>query len=482
MNNTVFGIEIGNTNSRISYVDEKGVPRIVENMEGMEYTPSVVYFEDEKYIVVGDVAKENEVISPENVWHFSKEKIGDASDTITIGDTVFCQSQLVALIIRKLIEDTEACLDTKVQDVVLTVPAHWGVNEKILLETAGKMAGLNILEVINETTAAMFMDFYQNSIPEREKNVLIYNLGGTSFSATIVNVHENQMTTVVTEVDEQLGGNDWNQAILTYLENGLRIQKGMNEAFDLDAIQELVLKGEKAKLQLSSKERTKVIVIASGTKACVDYSRQQFEKDTEGLLKQTMRIVETALNKAGKKGIEKIDEILLVGGACKMPQVSKALGNRFPDITINSFDPDLAVVKGAALYGNQLQEERAYPPVTPTPEPETKKNMLMQLELSGKERIANHWEITEDSEILIQQTIQGKVDKIALKLWSSRNVLESLVNFSFDIPKTEDYSCYTYTLEVQKKNVKLLVEYRNSKGFKKTIEHKAVLDELLIII
>ncbi len=277
MENKAFGIDLGTTYSCISYVDDiSGEPVVVDNSEGTNVTPSIVCFEDEDTIVVGNVAKE-----------------------------------------------TEEALDTKIKDVVITCPAYFGIAEKTATENAGKMAGLNVLEIINEPTAAALC--YGSLRDVEDKTILVYDLGGGTFDVTIIRVTPEEIVAIATDGDHQLGGKDWDTAVMNCVEEVFRDQKSFDDEFDLEAQQDLRLRAEKAKQQLTGRPKTKVIVQASGAKANIEFTRDEFDEITSALLSQTLDKTKAAIEAAEKKGVTKIDEIILVGGSCKMPAKGAAL-------------------------------------------------------------------------------------------------------------------------------------------------------------
>ncbi len=353
MENKGFGIDLGTTYSCISYVDEvSGEPVVVDSSEGSNVTPSIVCFEDEDTIVVGEVAKETAVVSPEATCEFVKRRMGVDTVAITYNETDYSPEQISSLILKKLVLDAEAALDTEIKDVVITCPAYFGIAERTATENAGKMAGLNVLEIINEPTAAALC--YGSLRGEEDKTILVYDLGGGTFDVTIIRVTPEEIVAIATEGDHQLGGKDWDTELMDYLEREFKDQKEFDEEFDLEAQQDLRLRAERAKQQLTAKPKTKVMVQANGMKANLELTREKFEEITSSLLRKTIGLTNHALEAARKKGVTQIDEIILVGGSCKMPQVKAAVEEAYPNIPIKMFDPNEAVAKGAALHADSL--------------------------------------------------------------------------------------------------------------------------------
>lgn len=361
MENKAFGIDLGTTYSCISYVDDiSGEPVVVDNIEGTSVTPSVVYFEDEKTYSVGDVAKESTVIDPDHTCQFVKRKMGDPANkvAITVGEKEFSPEQISSLILKKMVADAEVALDTKIKDVVITCPAYFGIAERTATKNAGTMAGLNVLEIINEPTAAALC--YGSLRDVEDKVILVYDLGGGTFDVTIIRVTPEEIVAIATDGDHQLGGKDWDAALVAHLQDAFcEAKPDFDGEFDLEAEQELILKAEKAKQQLTAKPSTKVLVTVSGMKASIDLTRETFDDLTRSLLKRTIDKTNDAIAAAGKKGVTQIDEIILVGGSCKMPQVKEIVEATYPDIPIKMFEPNAAVAKGAAIHANNLEQGRA---------------------------------------------------------------------------------------------------------------------------
>lgn len=359
MENKAFGIDLGTTYSCISYVDDiSGDPVIVDNEEGTSVTPSVVYFEDESSYTVGDVAKESAVVSPENTCEFVKRKMGTKDIALTINNTDYSPEQISSLILTKLVKDAENALDTKIKDVVITCPAYFGIAERTATENAGRMAGLNVLEIINEPTAAALC--YGSLRDVDNKVILVYDLGGGTFDVTIIRVTPQEIIAIATDGDHQLGGKNWDDMLIRHLQDEFCEQKpDFDGEFDLEALQELQLKAEKAKQQLTAKANTKVIVSASGMKASIELTRETFDDITSSLLKRTIDITNHAIKAAEEKGVTQIEEIVLVGGSCKMPQVKEIISGTYPDIPIKMFEPNAAVAKGAAIHANNIQQGKA---------------------------------------------------------------------------------------------------------------------------
>ncbi|KKG55807.1 Hsp70 family protein [Methanosarcina mazei] len=342
----VYGIDLGTTYSCIAYVDESGRANVIKNLEGTNTTPSVVNFASPNQVVIGQVAKESAVIDPSNTVSLVKTLMGKSSFAINYNGEDKSPEEVSAYILRKLAEDAAKEIDAEVKDVVITCPAYFGTAERTATKNAGIIAGLNVLEIISEPVAAAI--YYGCTKEHEEKTILVYDLGGGTFDVTIMNINSEKIEIICSDGDHDLGGKDWDAATMRYLADEFVSQKGYEGDFDEYAQQDLRLKAEKAKQQLSAKEKTPVMVETAGERARIDFSREKFEEITSALLKSTIDKTDAAITVAEERGF-KLDEILLVGGSTRMPQVTKALEERY-GITPKILEPDEAVAKGAAIH------------------------------------------------------------------------------------------------------------------------------------
>lgn len=361
--NKVFGIDLGTTYSCVSYIDENGKPVVLKNSEGDLTTPSVVYFEDSgNEILVGESAKESSKMYPEQSVSFIKRSIGQANSDVIINNESMSPAEISSYILKKIVSDAENTLrmegklgdDEHIKDVVITCPAYFGINERAATKTAGELAGLNVLQIINEPTAAAIM--YGVTDDSSEKTVLVYDLGGGTFDVTIIHIKPGEINVICTGGDHTLGGKDWDDTIMMYVDDEFQSQTGTNESIldDPETLQEVSLSVEKAKKLLTSKEKAPISVNYKGNRARIELTRDKFDNLTKGLLDRTISLTNDMFAEASKKGFNKdsVDEILLVGGSSKMPQVAKAVQNAFGKEP-KMFDPDEAVAKGAAIYASK---------------------------------------------------------------------------------------------------------------------------------
>lgn len=342
----VFGIDLGTTYSCIAYVDETGRATVVNNSEGTNTTPSVVNFASPSQVVVGQVAKENAVIDPDNTISLVKTLMGKTDFAISYNGEDKSPEEVSAYILRKVAEDAGKMLDTEVKDVVITCPAYFGTAERTATKNAGIIAGLNVLEVISEPTAAAL--YYGCAREQEEKTILVFDLGGGTFDVTIMNISSEKIEVICSDGNHELGGKDWDEAVMRYLAEEFISQTGFDGEFDEYAQQDMRLKAEKAKQQLTSRDQVPVMLDAAGLRARINLTREKFDEITSALLGEAIEKTESAIDVAKEKGYN-IDEILLVGGSTRMPQVTKVIVDRF-GMEPKILDPDEAVAKGAAIH------------------------------------------------------------------------------------------------------------------------------------
>jgi len=342
----VFGIDLGTTYSCISYVDETGRPVVINNSEGTNTTPSVVNFASESQVVVGQVAKESAVIEPEKTISLVKRLIGRTDFAIEYNGEDKSPEEVSAYILRKLASDAGQMIDTEVSDVVITCPAYFGTAERTATKNAGIIAGLNVLEIISEPTAAAI--FYGCTKEQDQKTILVYDLGGGTFDVTIMTIGPEKIEVICSEGNHELGGKDWDEALIGYLVNEFKSETGFDDELDEYAQQDVRLKAETAKMQLTSREQIPVMMDVAGLRAKIDVSRETFNDITMVLLDETINKTDEAIAIAEGKGY-KVDEILLVGGSTRMPQVMDALKSKY-GMDPKVVDPDEAVAKGAAIH------------------------------------------------------------------------------------------------------------------------------------
>lgn len=352
----IFGIDLGTTYSAIAFINESGRPEIIPNQDAEPTTPSVLFFENAKNVVVGKTAKNALRTSPERVvhfikrelknagWHFKPDEDGDDWTPITVS----------GLILKRLAEDAKEAIGHEIKDVIITCPAYFGADEHKAVRLAGEWAGLNVKLILDEPVAAALA--YGAKLDE-PKTILVYDLGGGTFDVTLVSVTETGIKVVLGGGDPRLGGKDWDEALLSLLVSKWQEATGCQEdILEKSAIKAaLMLDAETAKTGLTRRESVEVSIAPDGyDKAVVQVSREEFDNVTETLLNRTISMTDDLLKDCAKKlGLPEgekatFDELVLVGGSTKMPQVAAKLRAVY-GVEPKIGDPNLSVAKGAAI-------------------------------------------------------------------------------------------------------------------------------------
>lgn len=350
----IFGVDLGPTYSVVGYIDDAAQVAVTRNSMGFDTTPSVVYFENRRDVVVGRVAKEAAGQFPDQVVSLIQREMGDREYRRTFFGVEYTAPSISAIILEALARDAEADTGRKVTNVVITVPAYFGPLEKDATRQAGEIAGLNVIDILPNPIAAAW--HYRLAGSADGTTILVYELGGASFEISLVKVTKGLSEPLIVGGDHRLGGADWDEKLLDYLVEQTIAQCGDDSLRDDEPmLQDLRLVAEGTKQALSTAETKTRIVRYTGPPAKITITRAQFEQMTADLLDETIRITRRTLAEAEEKypGIQQqISEVLLVGGSTKMPAVSATLRREFgwhPKLA----DPDLAVAKGAALYGER---------------------------------------------------------------------------------------------------------------------------------
>ncbi len=349
----VVGIDLGTTYSAVATLDEMKKPLVLLNTDGGNYTPSVVFFESEKNIVVGEHAKNTSEVYPERVAQFVKNDMG-SDRTWKFFGKAYRPEEISAMILQKLKQDAEAVLEKPITGAVITVPAIFGEAQRNATRDAAKIAGLEVIAILEEPVAAALNYGLARAGGIKEtQNILVYDLGGGTFDVTIMRVSENSVTMLYTGGDRRLGGKLWDDEIMGYVATRFAERHGADPRDGPDSRQSLRLAAENAKRQLTQKEKAAIKCDHAGNTERVELTREQFDELTAHLLKRTETACDLAVaelvEKGDLSGWDDIHQVLLVGGSSKMPQVTKMmqrLSGREPKL----HEPDLAVAKGAALF------------------------------------------------------------------------------------------------------------------------------------
>jgi molecular chaperone DnaK (HSP70) len=347
----VYGIDLGTTYSCIAYVDDNGKPVVIRNSDGMTTTPSVVHFESPTSIVVGKYAKTSAKVSPADVVQMVKRDMGNPNFLKTKHGKEYQPQAISALILRKLCDDVEKFNGDKVEDVVITCPAYFGMVEKAATKEAGVLAGLNVRFIAPEPTAAAFAHGMEG---KEGQIILVYDLGGGTFDITLLRMPGEALAT---GGSKELGGGNWDDELVSLLcrqfeeKTGVPIRQLQDDPVML---QELVEKAEECKFALTSKEAFKTQVRFGVDAASVEITRAAFEAATSHHLDRTIEMTRELLGRESATGVA-IDTMLLVGGSTFMPQVEARLRKEFPSFKFLRNDPNEIVAKGAALLGLKFQ-------------------------------------------------------------------------------------------------------------------------------
>lgn len=342
------GIDLGTTFSAIAHIDAYGKPQIIPNSESERITPSVILF-DGMNAIVGSMAKQNAVAEPEKIVDFVKREMGKSKAQFhrEFNGKIYSAEELSALIIKKLKNDAEKYLGEGVTDAVITVPAYFNDAERTATIHAGQLAGLNVLQVINEPTAAALA--YGLDKLDRDQTVFVFDLGGGTFDVTIMRIEGHHIRMVASNGDHRLGGKDWDDIIVNWVAEEFDNVHGESPLLDLQSYQDLYTRALTAKIQLSSRQRTTIVHSYNGKSVKLEITREDFEHRAAHLLEKCKAICEIVMQEAGLQWTE-VDRILLTGGMSRMPSVRGMIQTLAPNVQIaDDVSPDEAVAIGAAV-------------------------------------------------------------------------------------------------------------------------------------
>ncbi|TAK70252.1 MAG: molecular chaperone DnaK [Actinomycetota bacterium] len=354
------GIDLGTTNSVVAVL-EGGEPTVIANAEGARTTPSVVAFAKNGEVLVGEVAKRQAVTNVDRTIRSVKRHIG-TNWTVDIDGKAYTSQEISARVLSKLKRDAEAYLGEGVTDAVITVPAYFNDGQRQATKEAGEIAGLNVLRIINEPTAAALA--YGLDKGDAEQTILVFDLGGGTFDVSLLEIGDGVVEVKATSGDNHLGGDDWDQKIVDWLVTGFKNGNGIDLTKDKMAMQRLREAAEKAKIELSSSMQTSInlpyiTVDADKNPLFIDetLTRAQFQQMTSDLLDRTKAPFKNVISDAGI-AVSDIDHVVLVGGSTRMPAVTDLVrqltGGKEPNKGVN---PDEVVAVGAALQAGVLKGE-----------------------------------------------------------------------------------------------------------------------------
>jgi len=354
----VIGIDLGTTNSVVS-VMEGGEPTVITNPEGSRITPSVVGFTKDGQRLVGRLAKNQAVSNPDRTISSIKRHMGDPNYHVTIDGKSYTPPEISAMILQKLKSDAEAYLGETVSQAVITVPAYFNDSQRQATKDAGKIAGLEVLRIINEPTAAALAYGLDK---DQDETVLVFDLGGGTFDVSILELSEGVFEVKATNGDTVLGGDDFDKKVMDWMVEEFKKVNGIDLSQDKMSAQRLIEAAEKAKIELSSMSQTNInlpfiTADATGPKHLdLTLSRAKFEELTADLVERTMVPTRKAMEDAGLSGSE-IDKIILVGGSSRIPAVQEAIRKILGKEPSKGVNPDECVSIGAAIQGGVLVGE-----------------------------------------------------------------------------------------------------------------------------
>ena len=351
----VIGIDLGTTNSVVS-VMEGGEPTVITNPEGSRITPSVVGFTKDGQRLVGQLAKRQAVSNPDRTISSIKRHMGDPNYKVTIDGKDYTPQEISAMILQKLKGDAEAYLGETVTQAVITVPAYFNDSQRQATKDAGKIAGLDVLRIVNEPTAAALAYGLDK---DKDETILVFDLGGGTFDVSILELSEGTFEVQATNGDTHLGGDDFDQKIIDWMVGEFKQENGIDLSQDKMAAQRLKEAAEKAKIELSSMTQTNInlpfiTADASGPKHLdLTLTRAKFNELTSDLVERTMGPTRKAMADADLTA-DDIDKIILVGGSSRIPAVQDAIRNILHKEPSKGVNPDECVSVGAASMSRRF--------------------------------------------------------------------------------------------------------------------------------
>ena len=355
----VIGIDLGTTFSAVAIM-EGGKPVIIPNSEGARTTPSVVGFNENNERLVGLLAKRQAVINPDKTVRSIKRQMGK-NYTVKIDDKNYKPEEISAMVLQKLKSDAEAYLGQKISKAVITVPAYFSDSQRQATKDAGRIAGLEVLRIVNEPTAAALAYGLDKDLKNDQK-VLVFDLGGGTFDVSLLELSEGVFEVLATSGNNFLGGDDFDERLMDWLAEKFKAQYGTDITKDKMAMQRLRDAAEDAKIQLSTLQSTNInlpylTADASGPKHLnVNLSRAEFDNMTADLVEKTIGPSKQALNDAGMSASE-LDRVILVGGSTRIPAVQNAIKNLTGKEPFKGINPDEVVALGAAVQAGVLTGE-----------------------------------------------------------------------------------------------------------------------------
>ena len=342
----VLGIDLGTAFSAVATINEFGKPVVLKNSEGNTMTPSIVAFESDGSIVVGDEAQAIQRLGEANTASFFKRSMGDDNFAVEFNGKHYSATDLSALVLRKLKAGAEEVLGETVSQAVITVPAYFNNLQRNATVQAGRDAGLEVLRVINEPTAAAIAFGIHKS--DTKQTILVYDLGGGTFDVTLLEISAETIAVLATDGDHQLGGKDWDDRIVMFIADKFQDEFGGNPLDDMVTFHDLLIASETAKRTLTRTQKAVISVVHEGQKGKYEITRQEFESISVDLKRRTIELCESVLSEKGLQWKD-LDGVLLVGGSTRMPMIEETVAKRSGKPVIRSINVDEAVAIGAAI-------------------------------------------------------------------------------------------------------------------------------------
>lgn len=410
-----IGIDLGTTFSAMAYVDPHGTPVTIPNAEGSLTTPSVVYFEPSGKVIVGAEARAAAIEHPELVVECVKREMGERFYSRPIQGRKLPPPAISALILKKLKQDAEAKLGP-IDGAVITVPAYFDEGRRQATLAAGEIAGLEVLDILNEPTAASLAFAYRDIkrksdgqddvlrlADEKSKSriAVVYDLGGGTFDVTVLRIEGNNLTVLATDGDVQLGGKDWDMKLLNAAATAFKAKHGVDPRNDEHVFQQMLVNAEDCKRALSARDKARMGITFANKPVNIDVTRQQFEDLTADLLYRTESRIVRVMEAAALEW-KQVDEMLTVGGSTRMPQVIKLLERVTGRKPNTSLSPDEVVAHGAAIHAaiTQLKRYRTQQETAKAAKPRSAVPAMSEMKIS------------EDTDVLPMAQVDPNADTV----------------------------------------------------------------------
>lgn len=350
------GIDLGTTNSAVAWVDSRGTPAVLPNADGQLITPSVICFQGRR-VVVGDEAKELQAAGAEDVAAFFKRQMGDPHFTFYAQGRDHSATDLSALVLGQVKRDAEAALGRTVVSAVITVPAYFRNPQREATRDAGRLAGLEVLQLVNEPTAAAIAYGMRQGAKDSGRKLLVYDLGGGTFDLTLLRIDQDEIRILTSEGDHELGGKDWDDRIVQFAASRFEEEFGVNPIADAVSLTDLLARAEQAKKQLTTSLSARISLTHDGSRGTYELDRPTFAAITADLMERSVTLTRKVLDQSRVRPGD-LDGILLVGGSTRMPMVHEFITRTFGRPPMTGINVDEAVALGAAVLAAEASPDK----------------------------------------------------------------------------------------------------------------------------